>query len=227
MSFWKNMLELLTFQPPQGQPFELVREQQADSGEAAAKGQEGEVRPGQGEKREQQEPEVSRLYSQGRSPNECRMKRLIRVSQWHSYGGKGTGGQGKDARVSANLQTNIECLKEIFHIPRNRDVIFREFSIGSRPPVAAVAIYIDGMTDRMLQNVSILEPLMLLATLRPDEGATPLETVIKHLLPGNQVETVEEIRDVVDGVLSGSTVILVDYSPKAIIVETKAGNTGG
>ncbi|MCL6448850.1 MAG: spore germination protein [Armatimonadetes bacterium] len=149
--------------------------------------------------------------------------------------GKDNQDQGKDAaqsrcanidtgdlgKVSANLRKNLKCLKETFHVPVNRDVIFREFTIGTAHPVAAAAIYIDGMTDRVLQNLSILEPLMLLAGLSPDEGETLLDTVIKHLLPGNQVDATAELRDVVDGVLMGSTAVLIDYCPKAVIVETK------
>ena len=124
-------------------------------------------------------------------------------------------------KVSANLKQNLDCLKETFHVPVNRDVIFRELTIGTEPPLAAAALYIDGMTDRVLQNLSILQPLMLLAGISPDKGETILDTIIRHLLPGNQVDTTDELRDVVDGVLMGSTVILVDFCPKAIIVETK------
>jgi spore germination protein KA len=128
---------------------------------------------------------------------------------------------GELGTVSANLKKNLECLKEIFHVPTNKDVIFREFIIGAELSVAAAVIYIDGMTDRVLQNLSILEPLMLLASLRPDKGETLLDTVLKCLLPGNQVNATGELRDVVDGVLMGSTIVLVDYCPQAIIVETK------
>ncbi|MEW6274316.1 MAG: spore germination protein [Bacillota bacterium] len=128
---------------------------------------------------------------------------------------------GELGKVSANLKKNLQCLKKTFHVPTNKDVIFREFTIGTDPPVAAAVIYIDGMTDRVLQNLSILEPLMLLARLNVDESETLLETVIKHLLPGNQVDATAELRDVVDGILMGSTAVLVDYCPQAIIVETK------
>jgi len=124
-------------------------------------------------------------------------------------------------KVSANLKVNLKCLKETFHVPVNRDVIFREFTIGTSPPVAAAAIYIDGLSDRTAQNLAILEPLMLLAGLCPDEGETLLKTVIEHLLPGNQVDATAELRDVVDGVLMGSTAVLINSCPKAVIVETK------
>lgn len=127
---------------------------------------------------------------------------------------------GKD-RISADLKQNIACLKKIFHVPLNKDVIFREFAIGTEPPVAAAAVYIDGMTDRQVQDNSLLRPLMLMPPGQPAGGVTVLDMVVRHLLPGNQVDTSEEMRDVVDAVLSGSTVLLVDYCPKAIVVETK------
>ncbi|MEW6423947.1 MAG: spore germination protein [Bacillota bacterium] len=156
-----------------------------------------------------------------------RPRRATPVSAWYKCGNQKKQSEGSNidagelGKVSANLKKNLQCLKKTLHVPTNKDVIFREFTIGTDPPVAAAVIYIDGMTDRVLQNLSILEPLMLLAGLNVDKSETLLETVIKHLLPGNQVDATAELRDVVDGILMGSTAVLVDYCPQAIMVETK------
>lgn len=149
-----------------------------------------------------------------------RSKQPVPAVQYACTGAGGTEA-GEQAKVAASLKQNITCLKKLFHVPPNKDVIFREFALGTAPPVAAVAIYIDGMTDRQVQDASLLKPLMLIPPGQPAGGTGVLDMVMRHLLPGNQVDTSEEMRDVVDAVLSGSTVLLVDYCPKAIVVETK------
>ncbi|MCL6452002.1 MAG: spore germination protein [Alicyclobacillus sp.] len=54
-----------------------------------------------------------------------------------------------------------ERLKETFHLPVNKDVVVREFSVGP-DQWPAVAVFIDGMASTLIVNESILEPLMVL-----------------------------------------------------------------
>lgn len=214
MGIRDNLVKILVFQPPGQKPFELLGRQTASAG--------GE---GGGPSDEPDSPQDSRGKGEKKFK---RPRRALPVSVWYRNNEKkdknprcgniDTEGLGK---VSANLKQNLACLKETFRVPANRDIIFRELTIGTNPPLAAAVVYIDGMTDRVLQNFSILQPLMLLAGLSPDRSENILDTVIRHLLPGNQVETTDELRDVVDGVLMGSTAVLIDFCPKAIIVETK------
>ncbi|MGQ9711864.1 MAG: spore germination protein [Desulfotomaculales bacterium] len=77
------------------------------------------------------------------------------------------------------------------------------------------------MTDKMVQDMAVFQPLMLLAGLRGRGASRVLEKIIETLLPGNQVETVSNFRDLVDGVLEGSTALVFDGIDKALIVETK------
>lgn len=55
----------------------------------------------------------------------------------------------------------------------------------------------------------------------PEPWRPLLERVLFRLLPGNQVEEKPTIEGVIDGILSGDTVILLDGVPRAIVVETK------
>lgn len=82
-------------------------------------------------------------------------------------------------------------------------------------------LFYDGMTDKLVQDVAVFQPLMLLAGLRGDGGGRVLEKIVETLLPGNQVETVSNFRDLVDGVLEGSTALVFDGNDRGVIVETK------
>jgi spore germination protein KA len=250
VSFGERLARWFVFRPPQGSPFELVNQEagqntgmddaQADDNnksdnQAPAAGK--HLQRGRGFVKPRRAVPVSDYYRCGGKTGE-RHQEQVGSGGSDDVQDSGSGGNkedrsnpageagdknepGKVDEVSASLKKNLACFKKIFHVPTNKDVIFREFTIGTDPPVASAAVYVDGMTDRVLQNLSILEPLMLLSSLSLDRGPALLDTVVRHLLPGNQVDTRAEMRDVVDGVLMGSTVILVDSCSQAIIVETK------
>jgi len=125
-------------------------------------------------------------------------------------------------KISGDLEQDVAYLKKVFHVPKNNDVVFREFSIGINDPLQAVVIFIDGMTDKAIQNAYVLQPLMLLSRLRLDTEKGSVQDVVREkLLPGNQVEIFEPMRQAIDGVLNGDTVVLIDGVEKSLVVETK------
>lgn len=251
MSFGKRLARWFVFRPPQGSPFELVNQEagqnagmddaqadDSDQGDHQTPASGGRFRQGRSFVKTRRAVPISDYYRCSGKTGERHQKQAGSGSDDVQGNDSGVNGNkedrsnpagkiadidepGKAGEVSASLKKNLNCLKKIFHVPVNKDVIFREFTIGADPPVAAAAIFIDGMIDKVLQTLSILEPLMLLSSLSLDRGPTLLNTVVRHLLPGNQVDTHAKMRDVIDGVLMGSTVILVDSCSQAIIVDTK------
>lgn len=117
------------------------------------------------------------------------------------------------------LAKNRSRLEEIFEFPANIDVVFREFRIPAINRTGLI-IYIDGLTDRNTQNFAVLQPLMIL-----DSGTVstsdPAGTVYEKLLPGAQIAKSKKIKEAVNGVLDGSSVLLIDGSDEALIIETK------
>lgn len=137
-------------------------------------------------------------------------------------------------KLFSELDKNNNTLERIFRIPLNKDAVIRPFFIGVDPPVRALLIFYDGLTDKLTQNQSILQPLMLLAQLRPDlqKGAGPggrpvlsgkalFETVRETLLPGNQVNIGATFTEVVSNVLNGNSAIVIDSVDQALFVESK------
>lgn len=127
----------------------------------------------------------------------------------------------KDVRLHSDIELSKSVLELIFRKPRNMDIVFREFSLNTEPQRKAMLVYYDGMTDRNVQNLAILQPLMLLAGLRSDKEGGPLELFTGRLLPGNQLNYAETYKELVEGILAGSTAVLFDHCPKAVLVETK------
>ncbi|HAG08242.1 MAG TPA: spore germination protein [Desulfotomaculum sp.] len=217
MAFKSSLKELLTFQAP----VEQTGEQETPSGQP---GQKEKKEQPEERKRDEREPELTSLSPPHEIPPPTpknRFRRPVRAASWPKHHASKAKTGMTQKKIAASLKVNITRLKEIFHLPQNRDVVFRDFSIGTNPPVTAALIFVDGLTDRNLQNSHVLEPLMLLSRLRLDPGPTLLETVMTRLLPGNQAETTDNLNTVVDAILDGSTAILIDFCPKAIFVETK------
>lgn len=121
--------------------------------------------------------------------------------------------------LSKDLAKNRARLEEVFSLPQNMDVIIREFHI----PVLnkeALIIYIDGLTDRNTQNFAILQPLMILDSGEPPHK-DPIELAYNKLVPEHQIDKGKTLADVLNGVLDGSTVLLIDGSAGSLIIETK------
>ena len=125
--------------------------------------------------------------------------------------------------LTESLDENLEIVKRILHHGTNADVVVREFDIPTEPKTAAAIIFMEGLAGRDAINFSILQPLMLIANL-DDDGETDsrLELVKRRLLPGNQVTESTNLRAIIEGVLSGTTCLLIDGSNIALSIETRA-----
>lgn len=142
-----------------------------------------------------------------------------------------SGGQGQQEGDKAdelkplaeNLQANLGALKEVLHYGLNSDVIVREFEIPTSPPTKAAILFMEGLASKDIIDLAILQPLMLISNLDKDLRASDvLEIVERRLLPGNQVSRKHNLRGVVEGVIAGTTCLLIEGCATALEVETKS-----
>jgi len=126
-------------------------------------------------------------------------------------------------KVYTNLAKNRECIEYLFYLPLNKDVVIREFSIPTQPPVNAFLVYIDGTVDTPTVRNFILQPLMLLTCLdpNPQKRADTCEKVLKNLLPSDKVKKLTKFMDLVGEITGGSTVIFFEGCSYCISAETK------
>lgn len=124
-----------------------------------------------------------------------------------------------DEYVSSDLERNKSYVQDVFHMPANKDLYIREFTVG-KEKWPAFAVFVDGMSDKNIINTHILQPLMLLSELH-DTIRQRMEIVTETLLPGNQAVLSKKWKDIVPGILAGSTAVFIDGCSSAVIVETK------
>jgi spore germination protein KA len=122
-------------------------------------------------------------------------------------------------KLDRSLAKNRTRLKTLFTIPVNKDIVIRDFKVPSLN-LEAFIIYVDGLTDRYSQCFAILQPLMILNVY---DLATkdPITVAYDLLVPTHQVQRSAILKDVVEGILDGSTILLIDQAAEALILETK------
>lgn len=131
--------------------------------------------------------------------------------------------QQKAGKLQYDLSENIFYLEEQFHLPKNKDVIFRPFTISTTPEVSAVLLYLENMVDKQVINNSILQPLMLLSHLNPNQGDSLVtcQRVLQNYLPSNHVQKLTTYDEVITEVTGGVTVVLFDGCNCGLAVETR------
>jgi len=129
----------------------------------------------------------------------------------------------KEMELSSNLEQSREFIELLFHLPQNKDVVIRDFTIGSSPNFAAFALFIEGMIDKTIINEHILEPLMF-SSFFQDEKLDPIltcKTVLLRHIPANQVRELSTYQEVIEAVTAGDSVIFIEGSRHALACETK------
>lgn len=124
--------------------------------------------------------------------------------------------------IQPDLASNRLILDRLFYLPKNADVVVRDFRVGGKHTVQAIAVFMDGLADKMVINNHILEPLMLLSSLETTVPQTTLVDWIKDaLVPGNQVMEYNTWKEATENILAGSTVVFLEGVSKVLAVETK------
>jgi spore germination protein KA len=127
----------------------------------------------------------------------------------------------KTDSVSSSLEENREAISSLFGLPDNKDIVTRDFYLGTNPSIKGMAVFIDGMTDKTLQDM-LFQALMLFAGRPAPNDRGKLAKLVKDaLLPGNQVKVNSGLKDVLSAINTGDTVLFLDGCAEAVSVETK------
>lgn len=127
------------------------------------------------------------------------------------------------SEINKTLSVNLEYMKKVYSIPKNGDMILREFDIVVKDKVIpAFMLFYDGMVDRKVINDDILQPLMLLSNLDIKGDNKNIAQYIKsHILPHNQLKEAKEYRKIIDEINFGGCGIFVDGINVAFVADVK------
>ncbi|MFW5991942.1 MAG: spore germination protein [Halanaerobiaceae bacterium] len=114
--------------------------------------------------------------------------------------------------VKKNLMKNIDILKKELGADENFDVLIREFEIGNKK---AGLVFLDGF----IKDDLILPIMHLMESRREDVCLNTIKKILNNRLPYYEVEVVEDLDKVVQQILAGPQVLLIDGLEEAIIID--------
>lgn len=124
--------------------------------------------------------------------------------------------------LSYNLKENLEVIKKIFG--SSNDINYREFSFGQNLQIKAALIFLEGMTNKTEINDTIMKPFMYdsrLTNLEEKLDFDNLNAIKTSMLSSSSVEQVSLINDIVEACLSGDTILLIDKTKDALVINTR------
>jgi spore germination protein KA len=133
--------------------------------------------------------------------------------------------------LTKSLQLNIDMFKELFN--NDETVIFREFESKTDADLKCCAIFIKGMVNKDIIDEHIIQPIvnMNLKDLKCSEvaqqsGTTSqydnIDIIIRRVLLTSIVKKQTKIDDLILPLLYGETILLIEGSLEAVLIETKA-----
>ncbi|MCB8816801.1 spore germination protein [Desulfosporosinus shakirovi] len=113
-----------------------------------------------------------------------------------------------------------QTVKEI--LSKSSDVVFREFFLQGKDRIPCMLAAVDGLVDKNLLDQFILTPLMVDLARHPELTQVTLSNVVdktlQSLLPGLEIKKISKMREAVDAILSGDSVIFFGNLTEAIVV---------
>ena len=121
------------------------------------------------------------------------------------------------ANLTPNLQQNIDLFHQI--LSGDDTAIFRPVQSAADARIRCCVIFVDGMTDTLVMNESIFQPITVSPPAGPEENL--LEFVKDRVIASNEIQESGSVADLVAAILYGDTLVLVEGQTQGIIVNTK------
>ncbi|WP_102346324.1 spore germination protein [Bacillus sp. Marseille-P3661] len=122
------------------------------------------------------------------------------------------------SNLQDGLQSNLNAIRNVFK--NDSDFFYRSFHIAGTIP--SVAIYIGSLVDKEVINRDVIQPLQehRNAPVTNNESKAYLEWLLDDVLYLCDGEIVIEIQSVLDALLHGKTIILIEGERHALILDT-------
>lgn len=128
-------------------------------------------------------------------------------------------------KLTSSLSQNISLLKKTFH--NCSDVIFRDLVLGNEHKTHAQIVWIDGIVDKSAIHDNIMKSLLhQFRLLQPNGVLDPYEKLSQityRLLSIADIKEKSNIEAIIDAILNGETVILLEGVSVCLVASTKGG----
>jgi hypothetical protein len=128
-----------------------------------------------------------------------------------------------DVRLEPRLDDQIREIRQL--LGDSNDLVIREFRWGPESSLRAGLVFLDGLIKSETIDEQVLTPLMIRSVKLPPpvsaQEADIAQRVLEHCLPRADAQIAKTCRDLVKGVLSGSTALLFDGSQQGVLLNTQ------
>ncbi len=126
----------------------------------------------------------------------------------------------KNINLSGDLEKDLTLFKEIF----KKDAILRTKRINASY-LSCVLIYLDGMVDSEQLNDAVIEPIVSFSPSAAEKITA--EYLSARVVFARDVKVQQNVADIIEGILYGEALLLIDGSKDAIVVDVKGWRTRG
>jgi len=127
----------------------------------------------------------------------------------------GVGASGdNENKLTASLEDNIKTVTEIFD--GDDTVVKRQFK--NKSGLDFYLFYSDGLVNSLILNEHIMQPLLESHVKKGDDC---IENLLNHVINISETKTVTKLKDIVQAVSYGDTVLLVENQSNAIVLNSK------
>lgn len=129
----------------------------------------------------------------------------------------------KGIKLSGNLEKDISLFKEIF----KKDCALRIKRIKARKceNLDCALVYMDGMVDSEQVNDAVIEPLLTVDVKKSSEDLS--EYIENQVLFARDVKKLDNLADIISGILYGEALLLINGSQKGLNIDVKGWKTRG
>ena len=127
-------------------------------------------------------------------------------------------------RLGPSMQENRAILDQLF---ADVDIMLhREFENAQSPSLKFCVYFSDGVSDSMMLGEHVIKPLILAKDL-PHPPKLLYEAVRDHVELTGEIKETEDIREIIDAITYGDTLLLVEGSATGLIINNKGFNLRG
>ena len=120
-------------------------------------------------------------------------------------------------KLVSSLDENINIIKNIFI--DDTTIIYRELSFGKPDSIRCMAIFIDGMVNSQVVNEDIIKPI-LLSNISSINQDNIMDILLKKVLLTGDNKKTSIVDDIVEGIIYGKTILLIDGLAEVISIST-------
>jgi spore germination protein KA len=124
-------------------------------------------------------------------------------------------------KLNKNLEHNIKVFTDIFS--QDETLITRTFENQIDNSVMCCIVFIEGMIDNEIVNENIIEPIVKNQLLK--YGANTIDKLRNQVILANNIQKISDVEKLVEGILNGDTVLLLEGSEEALIIQTRGWQT--